>query len=1394
MEQITISDESIKTEDLEFVDAYNMYFSNNKWFFTVNSYAKSRIQDTGIYKIGITVTKSGQTTSTPSTATCLLYDGIGYTSFVKFLCYCDYKEQSKDDLVQIQYGDIEGHIKWTKGLTTDYKITLNTILTIKNANALIKKNNYWTFKVEIDKKDDTILPMNSKVVVDVSDNDYLANCTYQGENILDCVSNCRGTNGPFLVYYKTFKSSVVWTNDDLSMYSILREATVDLLSLNYLYYEDSKWHFSISTFLGYSKAIVGIVYNGAASTATCMGKTSHEMICDVNKETQTNVDRVLLASAKSTESTVTWTNIKKNMQIPLRTELTLVKVYNLHINGGWIFNVDISDDGIPNDALLIVDIKLLKSYPNGGTKTLYSIANCIHNSKKLECSVVIERTDDNPNIYSPSLLLTKRPNSISTVTKWNLASSSINDVATIPQTASLAFYYANKTYTEDGKTYFNTVPEGAYFVIDILIDSVKSVSNCVATSKVTLKCQITEDIADKKVYVAKDKVANSDSTVAWTNLKVNQFLFSTTLKFIHAHNFKMYNPTLHYRFTMIVEGDSDNLKNDIIYPVKLHLKVNDRVKSNVYDKIHMAQCLNNNGFLSCDVARVFPERDTYYLELTASDDTVHWSNPGQINIDETGTYLSTFLKLYTCEYDATNKYYIYSIELQNSIPFTDENTVMVMDLKINSADSYGLCSFKSSRVIECKTPVMTQSITDIIIIVDKGNNRMGNMEWRGISGSLQIYPSNYVVADVSKIYDLEFNSNKWQFQILTENTLNFENTKNLKIKVSDSEGDAICTLDASNNKHLSCEVGQVSQNSNQLITLIREYQENTEYIRLASLFFDGIPFTATLKFVSSLGMKYSENENYKGWSFTLNVEKSESLTIPSGSTFSVDITYGTSNTPELAFCTENSRSGNTLSLTCKPQKEISKSSLIKLASTKTTYASITWSPAISGDDTYIYQDLNLNVNYVTVPEFATNSYKFNMYINGNDLPSGTKAKVDINFNGNTVLASCDLNTASSGNYYFECSFPASAKADTDTYSIKTTKVNGNVNFINSENNLKFIYTLFFNKASGLTFASNKCSFNIELSESSLPNGNSIDIDITINGQSKTATCTLGGNTLHCIKEETGLAITDVIKIVNKNNDKFAWKDLPSETELRLAYTITRLDGSYGGYSDGKWKFYLYHTSSDNSIPNGIKVYLDILYNNNPDKADCEIESPFLKCEYSSNVKTYEKIRISKNAPNLGTVTFSPSLANDQEIEPAKFTLKYESKESSYNNGKLTFKLKGKLGQTLNYKIYENSYTEVGIFSYQADKEFERTTLIAPCLTNEIATTAESNVQVTCEIQIANNLNVKLNIDSNKMFGALKIETDEQDIELKAAGSDTQSNNGNYLLINNLLLLVLVLLI
>lgn len=94
---------------------------------------------------------------------------------------------------------------------------------------------------------------------------------------------------------------------------------------------------------------------------------------------------------------------------------------------------------------------------------------------------------------------------------------------------------------------------------------------------------------------------------------------------------------------------------------------------------------------------------------------------------------------------------------------------------------------------------------------------------------------------------------------------------------------------------------------------------DTAFIRLIDLKPDGIPLVAQLEFESVSGLKYSNKE----WSFTLKVKNTQNLNIPSGSTFSIDIIYGTGNTQELAFCTENTRSDNTLTLTYKPQNEIS---------------------------------------------------------------------------------------------------------------------------------------------------------------------------------------------------------------------------------------------------------------------------------------------------------------------------------------------------------------------------------------------------------------------------------------------------------------------------------------
>ena len=132
--------------------------------------------------------------------------------------------------------------------------------------------------------------------MDIDKNKYLANCTAETETILDCLADCVTSTTPNLVYYESPKSSVEWTNEDLNDYYILREETIDLISVNYLFFNESKWHFTLSASSDYSRVVVDIIYNDKASTATCNGKANHILLCDVDEETQSNTDLVMLAS------------------------------------------------------------------------------------------------------------------------------------------------------------------------------------------------------------------------------------------------------------------------------------------------------------------------------------------------------------------------------------------------------------------------------------------------------------------------------------------------------------------------------------------------------------------------------------------------------------------------------------------------------------------------------------------------------------------------------------------------------------------------------------------------------------------------------------------------------------------------------------------------------------------------------------------------------------------------------------------------------------------------------------------------------------------------------------------------------------------------------------------
>ena len=53
----------------------------------------------------------------------------------------------------------------------------------------MKVSNRWQFKIEIVPDDQAILPINSKVVVDVTQSPYIANCTVESSSLLSCKSD-----------------------------------------------------------------------------------------------------------------------------------------------------------------------------------------------------------------------------------------------------------------------------------------------------------------------------------------------------------------------------------------------------------------------------------------------------------------------------------------------------------------------------------------------------------------------------------------------------------------------------------------------------------------------------------------------------------------------------------------------------------------------------------------------------------------------------------------------------------------------------------------------------------------------------------------------------------------------------------------------------------------------------------------------------------------------------------------------------------------------------------------------------------------------------------------------------------------------------------------------------
>ena len=1138
VEKVSLEDSNFKSILLDFRDAYGMYYSNNKWFFSIYAYNSSNYaydSNLGMYKVDISVIRSS--TEFKAIAFCLLYDGISTPINRRLLCSCEYEDQRKDDLIKISYTKSSSStITWKGGITADFPIVLNTILTIKKADILQKNvDGYWIFDIETENNENTILPLNSKVVVDVDKDDNTnkyANCTVNYYNKLSCVSDVVGIVEPKLKYLKTLDSSVIWTNENLEDYYILTNANIGLISLDNLYYIDGKWHFTLKVTSLYSaKIIIDILYNNNPSTATCYGGKNYIVNCTVDNENQSKTALIKLTKEKSSLSTITWTNVNEDKDIPLWIELTFDKANNLHNDTEykkWIFDIYIKDNDIPEEAYTIVDIQFLYYYGTDERyiKRMNSYADCYHSNKKLTCTAYIDRTNDNLYYYSTSLVKTKNPDSISTVIQWKDMPS---DTLSITLSAYLKYYSATKLFKENNKNIFyielystTKVPKSSPCIIDIIIGDENKQSNCIVHNHTFLRCEIddNDDITNKKVYISKDKSAIS--SITWINVKENQCLFPIKLSFIGA-----YNLIAGGTFKLLATGNE--LKNGLIIPVKIF-----RIKNAEINIFSNVSCEFNNDYFFCywkDYG------DRCFLKLEKEGDTIEWINPGNYTIT-TGTKTIKYGQLIYCYYNETNNYYQYSIKI-SLINTYDSNTNYVMDILIKDTETYGICLYnESSKNLECFTSKKTRNNDDTITI--KYTRKNGNVDWRIITGNEEIYPKNNLFADISKIYDLQYNTDKWEFKIKYNYITNFEGTKEIDIKLGNEEKTATCQVINASDKILNCVSPTLAQP--ELIEINYKYISN-EHLRLYELKQEGIPLVATLDFKSASNLKYDN-----GWSFLMKANIQEGASILEGSTFSIDIKYDNDN-DELAFCTEKGRENNELTLLCVPQHELSRGSLITLSNgAKSEYSSITWNSPISDEDTIILMDLELDVEYVTIPEYDTNTnkWKFQMIFFDDDiLPLNSKIKIDIKYNDEEALATCNLIEQNK----FECSPDVSPQNKNDKFIILSTKNKGTVTFMNSPELLQFTITLYYLNTNNFKME-DKCTFDIKLSLTNLKEGNYVNIDVLLDENRIKSNCKFELDSLKCEFDYDKDNKPKLIKIINdKTNDEFNWVNIPDEVEL-----------------------------------------------------------------------------------------------------------------------------------------------------------------------------------------------------------------------------------------------------
>lgn len=1343
--------------NLDFDDAYDMYYSfeERKWIFEINC-SSGIEQYGGIYKVDIYVTKSNGTNYN-EIAKCLLLnrkyiEGIYIYSVNKLICIADYENQEETDLIKMNPNKSHfSTITWSQGLTTYHPIILKTSLffvKFYDVQRSTVNQARWTFKLDVK---DGVLPIGSKLVVDVSGHSIRANCTAESIILLTCETNFFSSTKPdSIILIKSPFSSVTWINSGGN-----EKLSAKLKSPGRLYFEETekKWYFNLTTNINADnwKLKLDILYGDKASIASCIG-IKNLLHCAVNEPNQNYTTSVKLSKTKTEGSNIELKNLKEDKNIPLWTELYFEKCGNIKLvnNNTWIFYIFLYNRVFPDNAYFIIDLYSYYKNPafDYGLESDKTAECFYYNDGQLKCEYI---SDFDAWYDYIELNPDKLNESESTVIEWIFFR--YEEYVSYFNLETNINYIYNTKIREDFRGYFyiyigNNLTLYSQCSIDILINDKPDLIYCFIYRFNILKCFIERSkLNGNKIYISKEKSNLSSAT--WNNLNENQPVFSMQFEYIHSYyQYSTNNQNLDINIlTSYEEGFSDN----IIVSVKICIEKDKKTnKSNNQEIIKTIPCLFKHGIIFCSIPDINKITDEVFIIAEEnSQSIIEWKNPGNYTYDHSDYYDIKYKNLLYCCYDNEKNYYIYALSIENNI---NKGQYFVMDLLINDINSYGLCKKNEIKngIIDCHTRIMEQKDNHIIKI--KNGRIYGNIEISGLSNDLIIYPNNIVVVAISKTFDLQFRSNKWEFKIKTSNNAKLNEVKILDILINNKPTTANCE---DSNDIILCKVNDFSQEETQLIKLTDEKTSN-ENIYLANLYSYNIPLISQFELINSSDIEYNN-----GWSFNLKVKNKNNFNIPIGSVFSIDIIYN-EDKEDLALCSEKERNNDELDLLCIPQSDIPKKELIILSTEeKSTYASVNFNPPITDENKYIFFNVDLEVEYVTMVEFNEGKWKFNIAVKEADIPLEARIRIDIKYNNINDTATCILKAKN----IFECVPEILSQNIDDEFSLWPFKIKGTATLFPPEK-LKFIYLFNFVKGYNLKF-NYKWTFDILLSECKAINGISIFVDILIDDEDDKAICHYNDNILNCEvnnEEQNKFNIIKLSKEQKSNNDKVAWTNINKDIILYLSYEIIFIEAK-GGFHDGKWKLnILYELPEENKKMYNNYALLDISVNNKQSTSICELTySSFLKCiSEHANQKNTDIIKIGLNKdPILGTITLDKIIPESQnQIKPANININYNSNIGYKNeNGYLEIVIEGTNLYNMTYDLEEETVTYIELLIY--NKYNNEIKYDIACLTNNIKKEEGSYIYMICptEIQFDNN-KVFINVDSNGYSNNVRFSTDD----------------------------------